>query len=96
MAATIALRLHEIIYNIFLSKNDVPEAHKKLLSVNEIILTILGEMAIISPIFTLTKKLVCRLSQVCGCFQFSLIQGIWKRKGLFSYYTGITTIKTFI
>jgi len=27
MAATIALRLHEIIYNIFLSKNDVPEAH---------------------------------------------------------------------
>jgi len=26
MAATIALRLHEIIYNIFLSKNDVPEA----------------------------------------------------------------------
>ena len=69
---------------------------KILLSVYEIILTILWEMAIISPIFTLTKKLVCRLSQVCRCFQFSLIQGIWKRKGLFSYYTRIATIKTFI
>ena len=57
MAAISALRLHEIIYNKLLSKNDEYGEHIiYLLSVYEIILTILGEMAIISAIFTLIKN----------------------------------------
>jgi hypothetical protein len=59
MAAISAIRLHEIIYNKLLSKNDKygdGEHIIYLLSVYEIILTILGEMAIISPIFTLIKN----------------------------------------